>query len=397
MLNIIQRTILILITNNEDENSVEHILDDNLVLSVAASQDPILLKIQDKIKKSIIEWKSKEDLNLFLQTSKSLINNNESSEVNIPNPDPIFSVEGNQRTSTPLAEEKKIRQSESDNDLSKKSNPFIPVSNATFDITKDEKDLFLKLIKDGYVTRELKEMEQEFTSKRNAKILIGTWNVNGKPPLGESLGPWLRQSTEPDLVILGFQELDLSAEAFLLKESARESEWTAAVDEGLKSTYRSRYRRVASKILVGMLLLIFSKMEHVSSINDIVYSSIGCGILGMMGNKGAVGIRLRFYDSYLCFVNSHLAAGTEQVARRNQDFSDISKKMMFTLPIQGSSIYSQQYYNRWLSNISTNEVIANGNNVDYSIYTCDILFWMGDLNYRIALGDVQVKAMIEYN
>lgn len=48
------------------------------------------------------------------------------------------------------------------------------------------------------------------------------------------------------------------------------------------------------------------------------------------GNKGGVGVRLRFYDSYMCFIGSHLAAFTDQVDRRNQDFAEICKRLTFT-------------------------------------------------------------------
>ena len=37
--------------------------------------------------------------------------------------------------------------------------------------------------------------------------------------------------------------------------------------------------------------------------------SVGTGVLGMLGNKGAVAVRLRLYDSSLCIVNSHLSSG----------------------------------------------------------------------------------------
>jgi phosphatidylinositol-bisphosphatase len=54
---------------------------------------------------------------------------------------------------------------------------------------------------------------------------VGTWNVNGQPPT-VSLRSWLSCDEEPpDLYAIGFQEIDLSKEAFLFNDTPREAEW----------------------------------------------------------------------------------------------------------------------------------------------------------------------------
>ena len=77
--------------------------------------------------------------------------------------------------------------------------------------------------------------EDEFTEARTINIYCATWNVNGRSPLG-FVRPWLSHSTletPPDIYAIGFQELDLSREAFLFTESEKEDEWKAVVDVSL--------------------------------------------------------------------------------------------------------------------------------------------------------------------
>lgn len=49
----------------------------------------------------------------------------------------------------------------------------------------------------------------------------------------------------------------------------------------------------------------------------------------LQGNKGGVAIRIRYKDSYLCFVDSHLAHDISQLERRNQDYQEICRKLTF--------------------------------------------------------------------
>lgn len=49
----------------------------------------------------------------------------------------------------------------------------------------------------------------------------------------------------------------------------------------------------------------------------------------MSGNKGAVGIRLDYYDTDFCFLTAHLAAGHVNIEERNADYRTIANNLHF--------------------------------------------------------------------
>ena len=104
---------------------------------------------------------------------------------------------------------------------------------------------------------------------------MGTWNVNGQSP-DCSLSTWLsKDETAPDLYAIGFQELDLSKEAFVFLESIKEEEWMRAVQTGLHKG--GDYVLVKHIRLVGMLLLVYCKKEHQEHVHNISVDHVGTG------------------------------------------------------------------------------------------------------------------------
>ncbi len=294
----------------------------------------------------------------------------------------------------------------------KNQNPFI-----AFD--SDVRPQDFKAIKNGWIAKELRNRENEFSLYFDLNVHIGTWNVNGRPPT-EPLDPWIHEFNfeKADVLVLGFQEVDLSTEAFIRSgASIKEEEWAKAVEASLKLTGVS-FKKIASKQLVGMLILVYIHEKHVDFVKDVSACSVGCGILGVMGNKGGVGVRIKIYDSYITFINSHLAADVLQVDRRNQDFLEICARMEFPLSAEYETFTDYTLKHPWVAthmdvgwNINNenvedalnNEAVAESADMlmktpvvktTCTIFDCDHLFWFGDLNYRIPIPDVEAKAIL---
>ena len=99
-----------------------------------------------------------------------------------------------------------------------------------------------------------------------------------------SLTAWLGgDESPPDFYAIGFQELDLSKEAFVFLESVKEEEWIKAVQAGLHAG--AEYSLVKHIRLVGMLLLVYCKKEHLDQVHNIGVDTVGTGIMGKLGNK----------------------------------------------------------------------------------------------------------------
>ncbi|TPX41049.1 hypothetical protein SeMB42_g05759 [Synchytrium endobioticum] len=267
------------------------------------------------------------------------------------------------------------------------ANPFIAEDGATDHVST-------KSIKEAWIARELRARESLFSSYSPITVFVGTWNVCGRPNT-ESLAPWLSaEKDEPDLYVVGLQEMDLSTEAYLVADPTRGDAWSAAILNGLGDK-KGLYSKVASKQLVGMLIVMFAKNTILSLIQEATAESVACGILGMLGNKGATGIRIRIRDSYLCFANTHLASDVNMVDRRNADYADVCRRLAFPLPADMKIHSDWSNKHPWVSNIFDAMGSSGGpGRASLSFFDADHQIWFGDLNYRLTRPDEEVRRLV---
>jgi len=155
-------------------------------------------------------------------------------------------------------------------------------------------------VRESAVKYQMSLKEHLFTTSQTFRFFVGTWNVNGQSPAStEDLREWLAVDEQPpDLYAVGFQELDLSKEAFLFTESPKEEEWRAAVAAGLHKG--AEYTQVRLVRLVGMMLVVYVRKELRPIVRNVTASSVGTGIMGRVGNKGAVAVRIDFHATSIC-------------------------------------------------------------------------------------------------
>ena len=129
--------------------------------------------------------------------------------------------------------------------------------------------------RESVVKYQMSTKEDQFTEIQHFTVCCATWNVNGQSP-SSSVREWLSQCEEPpDLYAIGFQELDLSKEAFLFTESVKEDEWKAVVDASLHPKARYiRYFLLIELLSTFNLFLVSSMMNsYIQYHNNILESN----------------------------------------------------------------------------------------------------------------------------
>lgn len=93
----------------------------------------------------------------------------------------------------------------------------------------------------------LKEREDEYTTYKQFHILCGTFNVNNRQaPPNTLLEQWFtqvtfnqdnKQNAIPDIIAVGFQEIDTSGGAYIYDDKKKEDEWEQIVKKTIQHCY----------------------------------------------------------------------------------------------------------------------------------------------------------------
>ena len=126
------------------------------------------------------------------------------------------------------------------------------------------------------------------------------------------------------------------------------------------------YVPVMRQGLVGLLMFVFVKQSIAEHVTEIYGSRVKTGLGGNAGNKGAVVVRFKLYETPIVFVNAHLESGKKKKETRVEQMSEILRT-----PIPGDK---QQ---------------------KYMFATHKLKFFFGDLNFRLCLENEDVRPELD--
>lgn len=263
------------------------------------------------------------------------------------------------------------------------------------------------------LSRAVYERRAEYTRPHTMKIKIGTWNVAACPGVENDIKGWFVDGKGVDTVLASVKIADpsqdnieivpgketsmpqstsnlnlgdegaviggkdigiyvLGLQEIVTLASAKEYISRVYVDSGpikkwkdtLADAVPAGYELVADTQMSGLLLLIYASPSIAPTISSVSSVSVGTGIMGYLGNKGAVSTRIVLGETTrLVFINSHLASGVDKahLERRCWDFNQIASRTRFD-PINHAGVLED-----------TQEGIGEE----------DFAFWFGDLNFRL--------------
>uniref|UniRef100_A0A2N9EKR2 Inositol polyphosphate-related phosphatase domain-containing protein n=1 Tax=Fagus sylvatica TaxID=28930 RepID=A0A2N9EKR2_FAGSY len=307
----------------------------------------------------------------------------------------------------------------------KRADPFHLIKDS--DGGEDESNDYL----DNVLLRS-REMDPSISSNE-LRIFVGTWNVAGKSPVGSlavDLDEWLNLKDAADMYVLGFQEIvPLKTLNVIGAEDPTEAtNWNMLIGKTLNNKYgcpwltpilniisndnyhyagspnwkrrssasavigtptrersrnqheklngNSKYKLMASKKMVGVFISVWMKRELLRKfcVSNVKVCSVACGIMGYLGNKGAVSVSMSIEGTSFCFIVAHLASGEKKgdEIRRNHQVSEIFRRTSFPQAVKSDN--------------SAPPLTVSGH---------DQIFWFGDLNYRLCLEDSFARQLIK--
>ncbi|XP_030650238.1 inositol polyphosphate 5-phosphatase K [Chanos chanos] len=198
------------------------------------------------------------------------------------------------------------------------------------------------------------------------RVHVITWNVGSSVP-PDDITPLLGLNTgdgNTDMYIIGLQEVNSMINK-RLKDVLFTDQWSEVCMDTLSPF---GYVLVTSQRMQGLLLLVFAKYYHLPFLRGVQTETTRTGLGGMWGNKGGVSVRMTVFGHSICFLNCHLPAHMENSEQRMEDFESILQQQQF----EGQAAMS--------------------------VLDHDMVFWFGDLNFRIEDLDMHVvKGAIDGN
>ena len=213
-------------------------------------------------------------------------------------------------------------------------NKIITYENKLFPITDDSiKNLNQLNISENENISVINDKQSKIDEEITESLLIYviTWNLHGKFPELNEFSKILPKKTKEnsaennyqksrsfDLFVINTQECLRSIGASFFNSS--KEDWVNA----LKIYFGDEYINLVNSNLNSFHIAVFVKIEKINFFTELKTGFIKTGFMNVLGNKGAIGVSLKYHDKKMLFICCHLSSGQDKSYARNNDFKKIS-------------------------------------------------------------------------
>ena len=213
-------------------------------------------------------------------------------------------------------------------------NKVITYENNLFPITDDSiKNLSQMNLSDNENISVINDNQSKIEEEINESLLIYvlTWNLHGKFPEINEFKKILPKTTKEnsaennyqksrsfDLFVINTQECLRSIGASFFNSS--KEDW----ENALKIHFGDEYINLVNSNLNSFHIAVFVKKEKINFFTELKTGFIKTGFMNVLGNKGAIGVSMKYQDKKMLFVCCHLSSGQTKSYARNNDFKKIS-------------------------------------------------------------------------
>lgn len=188
-------------------------------------------------------------------------------------------------------------------------------------------------------------------------IFIGSWNLGNAPFTYESLNDFI-PSMKYDLYVIGLQECSKGHRDQWLLELRNhiQQNWKSSTSGSVTTSVEDDKDLEQPYTLLGVVklweivMMVLIRRPLAVHVSNLCMDTIATGVGDVLGNKGGCGISFAYQESNLCFVACHLAARSERVVQRAENYMKILKQLQLGLP--DIDILSQNDHVFWLGDLN---------------------------------------------
>ena len=249
-------------------------------------------------------------------------------------------------------------------------NKVITYENNLFPITDDSiKNLNQMNLSDNENISVINDNQSKIDEEINESLLIYvlTWNLHGKFPEINEFKKVLPKRTKEnsaennyqksrsfDLFVINTQECLRSIGASFFNSS--KEDW----ENALKIHFGDEYINLVNSNLNSIHIAVFVKKEKINFFTELKTGFIKTGFMNVLGNKGAIGVSMKYQDKKMLFICCHLSSGQTKSYARNNDFKKINS---------GLNLKPTMKFNKNLNDIKLG--LKQGKNSIYQSYLQD--------------------------